>query len=381
MIPDPHVSAAKARGQGGRFEFVDALRGLAALTVVLPHAVGLFIYPHASWLSSLFLRLADYGRASVEVFFVVSGFAIAYSLRDAAIDGFSLRRFILRRAVRLDPPYWVGLLWNGLVVAIRARATHHPIVLPSLGKVLAHFLYLQDILGLGQFNIVFWTLCLEFQLYFVFAAMMRFASSLGDPLLEPRSGVWGETDKYGWLMVTAFFASLVVSHTVWPMQPGWFVPFFYLFLSGSLAAWRTLGRLSDRLFQVCLLAMGLALLLRPELARVLGFLTTLALYAAIRRGALHRWLSARSAQWLGRISYSIYLVHAPLAVFFLGLRTRLAADSKLVSLICLAGTYVCTMALASLLHVTVEVPCMRLSQRLKRPRSVAGSSVQQFPQA
>src|SRR4051812_24749623 len=120
---------------GTRFEFVDALRGLAALAVVLPHAAGLFSYPHRSWLSDVFLQLADYGRASVEVFFVVSGFAIAYSLRNAVTDGFSLGRFLLRRAVRLDPPYWVGLLLSGLVVAIRARATHQPIVLPPIGKV------------------------------------------------------------------------------------------------------------------------------------------------------------------------------------------------------------------------------------------------------
>ncbi len=387
MIPSRDVSVGTVREQGGRFEFVDALRGFAALAVVLPHAVGLFIYPHDSWLSRLFLRLADYGRASVEVFFVVSGFAIAYSLRAAASDGFSLRRFILRRAVRLDPPYWVGLLWNGVVVAIRARATHQPLSAPSLPKVIAHIFYLQDILGLGQFNIVFWTLCLEFQLYFVFAAMIRIASSFAkarsdsESELELELNPQGETDTYGWLMVAAFFLSLVISHSVWPMLPGWFVPFFYLFLAGSLAAWRTLGRISERLFQLCLLSMGLSLFFRPELPRVLGFLTALALYLAIRRQALHRWFSARPAQWLGRISYSVYLVHAPLAVFFLGLRTRISSDSKLVSLLCLVGTYVCTIALAQLLHVAIEVPCMRLSQLLKQPRPLERPRAAELPPA
>ena len=373
------MSDVGVRRQGARFEFVDALRGLAALAVVLPHALGLLSFQRDSSLTSLFLRLAEYGRAGVEVFFVISGFAIAYSMRASGVDeDFSLGRFMLRRAVRLDPPYWVGLLWMGLVEAFRAHATHQPIALPSLGKVLAHLAYLQDILGFGQFNAVFWTLCLEFQLYFVFAVLMRAASAFGDPR-EGKSRVWRDSDKYGWLMVLAFLASLLVSHTIWPMNVGWFVPFFYLFLSGSLAAWRVLDRISDRLFRICLVAMGLGLVARPELPRVIGFITALLLYVAIQRAALHRWLATRAAQWLGRISYSVYLIHVPLATLFLGLRTRVASDSKLLSLLCLAGLYLATLALGSLFHAAIEVPCLRLSQQLKRPHSFPGSSVYRAP--
>ena len=379
MVRRVHVSVASARAPGARFQLVDALRGLAALAVVLPHAVGLFFYPHESWLSRLFVRLAEFGIGSVDVFFVVSGFAIAYSLRDTTTEGFSLGRFVLRRAVRLDPPYWVALLWSGLVVAIRARSNHQPVLLPHAGKVLAHLFYLQDILGYGQFNVVFWTLCLEFQLYLVFALMMRFVNALRTAPRESSSRTLGETDPFGWLMVAGFFVTLIVSHTVWPMRPGWFVPFFYLFLSGSLAAWLTLGRISERLFVACLACMGLALLLRPELPRVLGFLTTLVLYAALRKNALHRWLSGAALQWLGRISYSIYLVHAPLVVLFLGVRTRLAPDSKLVSFLCLAGAYACTVAFASVFHVVVEVPCLRLSRHLKRSASLEDPRVEQAP--
>lgn len=381
MIRNPGLSVAPSKERGVRFEFVDGLRGLAALAVVLPHVVGLFLYPRPSAVSELFLRLADYGRSSVEVFFVVSGFAIAYSLRDADADGFGLPRFMLRRAVRLDPPYWVGLLWAGSVSIVHARVTHQPIDAPSWQKVLAHLFYLQDILGLGQFNIVFWTLCLEFQLYLAFAVMMRLACSTGDTHRRVSAGVWAHADRFGWLLVGAFFASVLLSHTVWPLTPGWFVPYFYLFLAGSLAAWRTQDRISDGLFQICILVMGLALALRPELARVMGFLTTVVLYAAIRRDALRRWLAGRLPQWLGRISYSVYLIHAPLAVFFLGLRTRWSADSKLASLSCLVGMYLMTVALAAVLHATVEVPCLRLAQQLKRRPRAVPSPAQNAPPA
>jgi peptidoglycan/LPS O-acetylase OafA/YrhL len=369
------------RAEGRRFEFVDALRGFAALAVVLPHAAGLFVYPQQSSLTRFYLGLAECGGAGVMVFFVISGFAIAYSLRNAATEGFGLGRFMLRRAVRLDPPYWAGMVLIGLVVAMREYLVHQPLLLPSSGKVLAHLLYLQDILGLGHFNIVFWTLCLEFQLYFVFAIMMR---SLFSPTYRPREasvGIRAEADRYGWAMVVAFFLSLVLSHTVWPMLRSWFVPFFYLFLAGSLAAWNIQGRISDRLFQLCLLAMGVALVLKPEWPRVVGFLTAILLYVAIRRDALHRWCAGRAAQSLGRISYSIYLVHGPLTICFLGLRTRMTPDSKVVSLLCMAGLYFSTIAVAALFYRVIEVPCLRLSRQLKRSHPLQPAGIQEAPPA
>jgi peptidoglycan/LPS O-acetylase OafA/YrhL len=140
-----------------------------------------------------------------------------------------------------------------------------------------------------------------------------------------------------------------------------------------------LDRISDRLFLLCLIAMALGLLARPELPRAAGFLTSLVLYVAIRRAALHRWLAVRPAQWLGRISYSVYLIHVPLATLFLGLRTRLAPDSLWVSLSCLAGLYAVTLALASLFHTVVEVPSIRLSQQLKRRPAFIDPSVYRAP--
>src|SRR6185369_2896956 len=231
MVPDGNVKDSDGGKHGARFEFVDGLRGLAALGVVLPHVLGLFAHPQQRGLSSFFLYLAGFGRAGVEVFFVVSGFAIAYSMRNTSSEKLSLGRFILRREVRLDPPYWAAMLWVAFVEVFRASVTHNPIVLPSLGKVIAHLLYLQDILGLGQFNPVFWTLCLEFQLYLLFAIMMRVATAFAHER-QAKSRIWRESDEYGWLMVIAFLASLVVSHTVWPLLPGWFVPYLYMFLSG-----------------------------------------------------------------------------------------------------------------------------------------------------
>jgi peptidoglycan/LPS O-acetylase OafA/YrhL len=93
-----------------RFVFVDALRGLAALGVVLFHAneghhiTELFGYfPH-------FLQVGlENGSLGVLIFFVLSGFVIAHSLYEQRMSLSLLGRFTLRRSLRLDPPYWVAI--------------------------------------------------------------------------------------------------------------------------------------------------------------------------------------------------------------------------------------------------------------------------------
>src|SRR3954463_4542996 len=98
-----------------RFVFVDALRGLAALWVALFHfTIWYKAVPAAAhaWptLRDLFEAVAWKGYLGVDVFFVISGFVIAYSLRGAPPTLRFAGNFALRRSLRLDPPYWSAML-------------------------------------------------------------------------------------------------------------------------------------------------------------------------------------------------------------------------------------------------------------------------------
>ena len=88
-----------------RIHVLDSLRGVASLAVCWMHLTS-FKYntPDGPFYSSLRLT-GSYGWLGVEVFFVISGFVIPYSLDRA---GYRLRdypRFVAKRLVRLDPPY------------------------------------------------------------------------------------------------------------------------------------------------------------------------------------------------------------------------------------------------------------------------------------
>jgi peptidoglycan/LPS O-acetylase OafA/YrhL len=90
---------------GGRFKFVDALRGIAAVSVVLFHLKEGKHIPNLyalmpKWLQTLF----DHGVLGVSIFFVLSGFVIAHSLYKQHVTLRLAGRFMLRRSIRLDPP-------------------------------------------------------------------------------------------------------------------------------------------------------------------------------------------------------------------------------------------------------------------------------------
>lgn len=104
------------------WQIINALRGLAALVVVLNHTRGqLFanaeyyaehVNPKASWawwewFHILVMQHVNLGTEFVILFFVLSGFSIAHSLRQNP----GPKGFYVRRLVRLYPTYLVGIIW------------------------------------------------------------------------------------------------------------------------------------------------------------------------------------------------------------------------------------------------------------------------------
>lgn len=69
-----------------RFEFIDGLRGLAALSVVLFHLHVAIDHLIPSAFPSYLSQIFSFGYLGIQIFFVISGFVIAYSLRDIHIN-------------------------------------------------------------------------------------------------------------------------------------------------------------------------------------------------------------------------------------------------------------------------------------------------------
>jgi peptidoglycan/LPS O-acetylase OafA/YrhL len=335
-------------------KFPDGLRALAALLVLLPHSEGLFSYWQSpSRITQLVLWACPFGRCGVQIFFVLSGFVIAYTLRNQRIGLTYIGRFILRRSVRLDPPYWAAIALFCAYILLQRHASPSPPPLPSAPQVMAHLFYLQNILHYGDINIVFWTLCIEIQFYIVFCLLIW----LVQRTMNGNRGVF----------LLVFLASLA-----WPIRyadvdniTAWFPLHWYAFLIGAIVWWTI-----DSSFPLRVGYGSVAILLAIALVRwdvrpfVVGCTAGALLYAH-NTNNMYRWLRNDLMQFLGRLSYCIYLVHVPVAGVVLAIMARLRPHNEIVSYILMLAVGVISIGAAYVLHVLVEKPALGWSKQLK----------------
>ncbi len=175
---------------GGRLLGIDALRGIAALGVVLYHTVyqasvalpGNFL----DWPVRLIQLISSLGYIGVFLFFVISGFCIHLKWAKATASGqpceIKFGAFWRRRLRRLYPPYLIAFAAFMVMAALTTgiNVTHF-----FFYDVVMHLLMLHNLDPHTCYSIngVFWTLAIEEQLYLAYFLLL---------FLRTRWG-WGPT--------------------------------------------------------------------------------------------------------------------------------------------------------------------------------------------
>jgi peptidoglycan/LPS O-acetylase OafA/YrhL len=155
-----------------RLGWLDALRGYAALVVVLFH-LGPSVLGSERHLA--IFAIIDFGKYGVLLFFLVSGYVIPMSLERHG----SLRRFWIGRLFRIYPAYLFAV-----VFLILCTAALPPVLRgETVSSVLAHASMMSDPLGLRGAVRVFWTLSYEMVFYLVVAGLFAWR-------LHRHSGWW-----------------------------------------------------------------------------------------------------------------------------------------------------------------------------------------------
>ena len=354
-----------------RFLAIDALRGLAALAVVFYHVQGALDRGTQSWMPHWFAEFARGGHFGVNVFFVLSGFVIAYSVRDGLWTPSFLGRFALRRSIRLDPPYWsaialeVALIALGLALVPTLQTPR-----PTVPQVLAHMVYLQDILGYPHLVYSFWTLCYEFQFYLAFVGLLVAGRSLGRRFGQVPLRVTGLL-----VLASLFTWSILVHQGVLPnVHRGIALDRWHEFFIGALAWWVVSGRVRLPVLLCAWLATALVAR-RPDTAittAIVVLVSTLCMLSATRP-ALNRPFALAPLKGLGIISYSLYLYHASVGWRVISL-AQLKAGASLSPWLGAAAWCAAvgsSIAVAALAWWAIERPSMNFSRRVSLPQSAA----------
>jgi len=376
--------------------FLDGLRGMAALFVVMHHTVLQFYdldFHGLTGIRKALVRFLWEGHLAVDLFIVLSGFCLMLPVisADYRLKGGTFR-FYKKRAVRILPPYYFTNVLCLLLIAFwvgNKTGTHWDISIPVTYKdVMLHLLLVHDFLlnHTARINHVMWSVSVEFRIYLFFPLLVWLY----------RKYAAGSTLLFAILVAAAGFFILYLLHKVIPdvnMLTSGVSPYIILFTFGMLAADFSFSpkqhhptlRIVFPLVCVALLVLYIALrrIFAISVAGSFSFmyiftdlifglwcaflLVNLSVYnkSGLFKG-LFKFLEAKPIAFLGLFAFSIYLIHAPLLQGLTQLLFKLNIQDRFTNMLILmfAGIPI-IIALSYLFFLVCEKPFISLSKAKK----------------
>ncbi len=320
-----------------RIAVVEYLRGLASLAVAWFHLTSAYI---DTWVGAT----GSLGWLGVDVFFVISGFVIPYSIWRAYPD-YSVQlfpQFLARRIVRLEPPYICSL---ALVIVLHHISSQMPgfqgVPPPNdFAQIASHIFYLIPVIGYDWLQPVYWSLAYEFAFYIIIGLSFSLIT-----------GVRGTAI---WIAICACLILGVLS--------GIITSKFLLFVVG-ISLFRCVVALQDiytciGLITICGCVIGCS-------GNLESAVTALASATIIYYG-LDFELKGKTGKALlfcGLISYSLYLVHVPIGGRIVNLGRRFV-DGPVESLLLSIFALLIAVGFAALFHKFAEQPFVQKSRHV-----------------
>jgi peptidoglycan/LPS O-acetylase OafA/YrhL len=315
------------------FGSLESLRGVAALSVVLSHAL---------WMNPIHQGYVRNSYLMVDLFFVLSGFLICHAYGERLTSRRQLRDFTVLRLGRLYPVHvtllaaFVALEVAWYLAQGRGTAAGEGAFAHNNGAALVSNLLLTHSLGLHgrfTFNGPSWSISAEFFTYIMFALALYV---IGPRLKHWQLPIFVLISALGLAMLlVAGRTDLNVTHDfgIYRCITGFFLgAAAYLLLARSDLARRAAVRtVAPYVATAALVGGGIYLGFKaegPSDFLILPLATVLVLALALSpHTAIDRWLQAPALVYLGTISYSLYMVHYLVArVFGYILRVELGFD-------------------------------------------------------
>ena len=301
---------------------VQYLRGLAALGVVLCH-YGFF----------------NAGQLGVDVFFMISGFIIVFSLDKSDYNPRYFFNFLLKRSIRIDPSYLVvigltfTLFW---ILSLIPNYGAHAIIFTP-GRFIANVFYAIPFTNFKFYNSIFWTLSIEFQFYIIIG-LLYFSRA---------------KQFYKAVFIIGFSLTCFIPPCIPYSFVFYYAPIFALGMAlntfyqnrEAVNALLPLALLSFIAYQF---GIDIFILMSVSCLILLYFQTTI-----------------KQLSFLGDISYSLYLTHGLTLIVMLGVFKSLQIHTDHYRFFWLITEVSIALSVAYLFYISIEKPTSKLSKRIK----------------
>jgi peptidoglycan/LPS O-acetylase OafA/YrhL len=353
--------------QAHRLAYLDALRGIAAITVCIYHVIGYLgagtAAPLPAAIKAGVLEIFDLGRFGVVLFFLISGFIIPSSLKP----GTTLARFAVKRFFRLYPAYWLACL---LIFVLPFGTAGGAL---GVRDVLANLSMVPKLFHVQEFSGVFWTLFVEI-VFYIGCAMLFAARSLEKPLAVGLVAVGLNLVTPGTILLNTFcHMQLPVSFLCFHLS--------FLFMGSVLRLDLLKHEPLARVFGLIMIALiaitvpvttGLLFpvpqavstqfVMHHAAASAMAYFAALSLFlfAAWRRTSI-----AAPVVRLGQASYSLYLLHM---LCIAAVAKLIVPDTPATIVLYAALSLLLAVLAAQAGYRLIEKPAMALGKRLTLPR-------------
>lgn len=325
-----------------------SIRGIAALVVAMAHAYGIFIWPHVGdGIASRVLGQA--AHQSVMIFFIISGFLIALSIKtniEKNSGQFDLIRYLISRSARIYPPLFFALATTVIIFLI---INHFELPGYSVGNPydIGKFkpsretfqISIADIKnvalmnnGMLEANGPLWSLCIEWRIYIVvgFIAALLYSKNIFLKLFFLTAAYY-------------FFIKLrsVNEHSIFYLSV-WLIGGVYGVFHKNIDCFLSKTRVKFLFALIGLLALLAAI--QPSLlisgGSIFGakenlfqlIISTFWCIFLLESKAAIRTNLRKISMWLGEISYSVYILHFPLMLLFLSLFQEFIKENAIRSM-------------------------------------------------
>ncbi|MDI1232699.1 MAG: acyltransferase [bacterium] len=314
------------------------LRGIAALLVCFCHfakplSVG---YSYAG----IFYFINAYGKYGVEMFFVISGFVIPLSFDNGEYRIRDYFTFLYKRLIRLHPAYIATILLTLIITYLSFKQKQLPF--PETFESVFNSLFYFENLGL---NVVFWTLRIEAEYYLfigLFFILLKKHRTLALFIVIPLlllASQYSTFDSIELLRHLVFFLIGTIGYLIYSKQGDRFHNYFYL-----------IG-----LIIFSFIYTSIPGILDSVPAAIAGLFTIIFILK-------YKGKSYILFDFFGKISYSLYLVHYPIAKQLIRLMMRFLPAS--IAWVLFLVPFIIILPIAWLFYKYIEHPSEQISKKI-----------------